>query len=275
MNLNRNKNNTCISQYCSQLPERSHYDKTDLNPFFYKTLSKPIPRWFLAVETAMLQIYSIVHNYTLKNSNSQANTTKTYHEGKPLPFGTFVLKRNFTHGHFSDKFKPIRIGPYKILDRLSDVTYELLSQDGSTFHIHRNRLIPYYPKEPHSYTHIFFMRFSNSIYTDILEPIKYANSDSSSFLSDTSTSNDDESSNTIHPCNPDTPLNDTSSYNTFTKICDTNLFQTRIRHPTERSSLPSSNDTSQNRHLKSLCRLRQQPRKDYRLFLSLSKILNH
>ena len=44
LNLNRNKNNTCISQYCSQLPEHSHYDKTDPNPFFYKTLSKPVPQ---------------------------------------------------------------------------------------------------------------------------------------------------------------------------------------------------------------------------------------
>ena len=42
LNLNRNNHNTCISQFCSQLPE--HYDKTDLNPFFYKTLSKPIPQ---------------------------------------------------------------------------------------------------------------------------------------------------------------------------------------------------------------------------------------
>ena len=32
-NLNRNNSKTCIPQYCSQLPERSHYDKTDLNPF--------------------------------------------------------------------------------------------------------------------------------------------------------------------------------------------------------------------------------------------------
>ena len=66
-NFDRNKNNTCISQNCSQLPELPHYDKTDLNPFFYTTLSKPIPQMFLAVETAMLQIYSIVHAYTLKN----------------------------------------------------------------------------------------------------------------------------------------------------------------------------------------------------------------
>ena len=56
LNLNRNSSKTCISQYCSQLPEHSHYDKTDLNTFLYKTL---------AVETAMLQIYSTLYYYTL------------------------------------------------------------------------------------------------------------------------------------------------------------------------------------------------------------------
>ena len=34
LNLNRNTSKTCISEYCSLLPEHSHYDKTDLNPFF-------------------------------------------------------------------------------------------------------------------------------------------------------------------------------------------------------------------------------------------------
>ena len=78
LNLIRNKNNRCISKKCSQFPEHSHYDKTDLNPFFYKTLSKPISQWLLAVEYAMLQTFSIVHNYTLKEINSQAYITKTY-----------------------------------------------------------------------------------------------------------------------------------------------------------------------------------------------------
>ena len=110
LNLNRNNNTTCISQYCSQLPEHSHYDKTDLNLIFYKTLSKPILQCFLAVETAMLQIYPIVHNYTVNKLNSQAYITKTYHEGKPLSLCTLViLKPNLTHVHFSDKLKPLRI----------------------------------------------------------------------------------------------------------------------------------------------------------------------
>ena len=117
----------------------------------------------------------------MKKFNSQAFLTKTYHEGKLLPLGTFVSKRNFTHFHFSDKLKPLRIGPYKILYRLlSDVTYEFLSQDGSKFHIHRNHLILYYPNKPLLYPHLCnFIRFSDSINTDIPKPIKYANSDSS------------------------------------------------------------------------------------------------
>ena len=141
-----------------------------------------------------------VHNYTLKKLNSQAYITKTYHEVKSLPLGTFVFKRNFTHVHFSDKLKPLRIDPYKKLGRLSDVTCE---QDDSRFHIHRNHLIPYCPNEPLLYPNLRnFMQFSDYINTDIPKPNKYAYSDSSSFLSDTSSS-DDESSNTTQPYNPD------------------------------------------------------------------------
>ena len=106
----------------------------------------------------MLQINSTVYENTLKKIYSNACITKTYHEGKPLPIVTFVLKRNFSHVRFSDKLKRLRIGTYEIFDRLSDVTYELLSQDGST--IHGNHLNPYYPKEPLFYPHLrSFMRF--------------------------------------------------------------------------------------------------------------------
>ena len=66
LNLNRNTSKLCISKYCSQLSEHSHYDKTSLNPFFHETFSKTNPQWFLAVEIAMLQIYSTEYENTLK-----------------------------------------------------------------------------------------------------------------------------------------------------------------------------------------------------------------
>ena len=55
LNLTRDTSKTCISRYCSQLPEHSHYDKSDLNPFFSNTF-KPIPQWFRAVETAVTNL---------------------------------------------------------------------------------------------------------------------------------------------------------------------------------------------------------------------------
>ena len=282
LNLNRNTSKTCISQYCSQLPEHSHYDKTDLNPFFYKTLSKPIPQWFLAVETAMLQIYSTVYYYTLKKLNSHAYITKTYHEGKPLPIGTFVLKRHFAHVHFSDKLKPLRIGPYKILDRLSDVTYELLAQDGSTLHVHRNHIIPYYPKEPLLYPHLRnFMRFSDSINFDIPKPIQYANSDSSPFNSDESLSDDTSVSDNDQPLSPNNISPQTSSntnpsstinlpFQSIPQTLSTNHSRDRTRHQSQNQS-PSPSITN-NRDTKTHYNLRQQPKMDYRIFIPPSKL---
>ena len=40
LNLTRDTSKTCISRYCSQLPEHSHCDKTDLNPYFLQNTLK-------------------------------------------------------------------------------------------------------------------------------------------------------------------------------------------------------------------------------------------
>ena len=306
LNLNRDTSKTCISRYCSQLPDHSQYEKSDLNSFFYRTLSKTIPQWFLPVETAMLQTYSTVYENTLRKTNSHACITKTYHEGKPLPIGTFVLKRNFTHVHFSDKLKPLPIGPYKIINRLSDVTCELLAQDGSTIHVHHNYLIPYYPKEPlllRSFTrkrnpHLrSFMRFSDTTQFQIPQPTKYANSDSSPFNSDESLSDEDsqtfmtpstteDSSQTFRipfsTSNRNTP-SVTSNHKSLTPPTnDTCLYKNIINNPhtnipTDRSRHPSHNQTDSlppliDRTTKTTYKLRHQPKLDYRLFLTLSKL---
>ena len=148
LNLQRDTYRNCTSQYCQELPLHTHHDKSNLNPFFHKVLYKPIPQWILATETAMIQIYHTVYENTKRKINSYAYFNKTYHNPRPLEIGTFVLKRNFLHVLFSDKLKPLRIGPFKIINKISDITYEIVNQDGYTSHIHRNHLIPYYPKEP-------------------------------------------------------------------------------------------------------------------------------
>ena len=235
----------------------------------------------------MLQLYSTVFENTIRKINSHAYIAKTYHEGKPLPIGTFVLKRNFTHVHFSDKLKPLRIGPYKIIDRLSDVTYELLSQDGSTVHVHHNHLIPYYPKEPLLYPHLrSFMRFSDTTQFQIQQPIKYAKSDSSPSNSDKSLSDEDSSQTLMTPSTtltPSTtsnqnsqqatpsitsnhklltpPTNDISLYKNIINTPHTNIPSDRSRHlfRNQTDSLPPLID----RTTKTTYKLRHQPKLDY------------
>ena len=95
----------------------------------------------------MLEIYSNVHRHINHKLNSQSSTFETTHL-KLLPFHTFVIHTNFKPVKFSQKLKPLRLGPYKILKHISDVTYELMSQDSSTFQTHENHNLPYYAKEP-------------------------------------------------------------------------------------------------------------------------------
>ena len=113
LNLQRDTYRNCISQFCQNLPLHTRYDISNLNPFFHKILSNPIPQWILAMETAMIQIYHTVYENTKRKYNSFAHFNKTYNNPRRLEIGTFVLKRNFFHVHFSDKLKPLRIGPFK------------------------------------------------------------------------------------------------------------------------------------------------------------------
>ena len=72
LNLQRDTYRNCTSQFCQNLPLHTHYDKSNLNSFFHKILSKPIPQWILATETAMIQIYHTVFENTKRKIYSFA-----------------------------------------------------------------------------------------------------------------------------------------------------------------------------------------------------------
>ena len=142
--LPRDARKNCFATYCESLPPHSHYSTQDLNPFSHSILDKPISSWLLAAETAMLEIYSTVHRHLNHKLNSQSSTFETTHL-KQLPLNTFVIHTIFKPINFSKKLKPIRIDAYILPKTFSEVTFELLSQDISTFQTHRNHILPYYP----------------------------------------------------------------------------------------------------------------------------------
>ena len=46
------------------------------------------------------------------------------------------------------RMPPLRIGPFKIINKISDITIEIVNQDGYFSHMQRNHSVPFYPKEP-------------------------------------------------------------------------------------------------------------------------------
>ena len=279
LNLQRDTYRNCTSQICQELPLHTHYDKSSLYPFFHKILSKPIPQWILATETAMMQIYHTVYENTKRKTNSFAYFNKTYHNPRPLDIGTFVLKRNFLHVHFSDKLKPLRIGPFKIINRISDITYEIVNQDGYTSHIHRSHLVPYYPEEPIIFPflqqynpHLINNNYSDS---DLNDPLQ-----SFDFLSDEEQSIDDDQF-THSNSNKETDIPSTIDF-------QSEPFSQYSSFPYQQNTPKTNNTTSENqtdihdydnfinprRHSYNRYNFRPQPRKDYRLFLGEKDIIS-
>ena len=180
------------------------------------------------------------------------------------------------------------------------VIIDAFAQDGSTIHVDRNHFIPYYPKESPLYPHLrSFMRFSDTTQFQILQPNKYANSDSSPFNSDESLSEEDSrttmTSSTMNnssqtfvtpssfsTSNQNTPsitsndksltpsTNDNSLYRHIINTPHTNVSSDRSRHSSnnQTTSLPPLID----RTTKTTYKLRQQPKLDYRLFITPSKL---
>ena len=130
------------------------------------------------------------------------------------------------------------------------------------------------------------MRFSDTTHFQIPQPTRYANSDSSPFDSDESLSEEDSQTFVTPPSfstsNQNTPsktsndksltpsTNDNSLYRHIINTPHTNVSSDRSRHSSnnQTTSLPPLID----RTTKTTYKLRQQPKLDYRLFITPSKL---
>ena len=225
----------------------------------------------------MIQIYHTVYENAKKKVNSFAYFNKTYNNPRPLDIGTFVLKRNFLHVHFSDKLKPLRIGPFKISNKIFDITYEIINQDGYTSHIHRIHLVPYYPKEPIIFP--FIQQYNPQINDDndshINDPIKSFDS-----FNDEEQSVEDEkhiftnfNTEADIPSTIDFQMEPFNQYSSFT--FQQNKQKTNNINPEDHSDFHDyDNYINPRRHTYERYNFRPQPRKYYRLFLGEKDILS-
>ena len=94
----------------------------------------------------MLYLHSTAHRHVNSDMTSHTSILETPLQ-KHLPSNSIVKHKNLSSLHFSNKHKPLRIGLYKNIRLLSDVTSEFVSQDGSVFHTHRNHFHLFYPND--------------------------------------------------------------------------------------------------------------------------------
>ena len=81
-----------------------------------------------------------------QNVNTQINSCFT--PATDLHIGTFVLCPNFTtQKGISKKLQPLRKRIYQIIENSAEVTYKLIDTNKKEIIQHRNKLLPYYPKE--------------------------------------------------------------------------------------------------------------------------------
>ena len=188
------------------------------------------------------------------------------------------MKRNFLHVHFSDKLKPLRIGPFKIINKISDITYEIVNQDGYTSHIHRNHLVPYYPKEPIIFP---FIQQYNPNSNDSDNESNDSVPDKSiksfgSFQDNQQSINDEDQTSTNFNKETDIPSTIDFPAESFNQYSPYPYQQTTNNSDSENQSDIHDYDNYINprRHTYDRYNFRPQPRKDYRLFLGEKDIIS-
>ena len=93
--------------------------------------------WFLNREKIHSELYNEVHNYPNQNKHLRTFINRRFQTPQLLEINTFGLLQ---------KIQPQRIGPYKLIDTPTMVTYKLEDFSGKPT-THRSYIVSYYPKE--------------------------------------------------------------------------------------------------------------------------------
>ena len=200
------------------------------------------------------EIYQKVTKKLLQRQNINEQINSRFTPASDLKIGTFVLIPNFTtQKGISKKLQPLRKGPYQIISKPTDVTYKITDSDKKEIVQHRNNLLPYYPKE-------YALRELTQLY---------------SFTGLKVIQNDPHPNNTTREQN-DIPIESKNTKSTITRKNTKNLNQKtsqkarKNRKMTEQIIPQEQIDKSEHR---TSTRLRNQPRKNYKIFIPQSKIL--
>ena len=237
---------------CYNLPLHTHDEDHFHHPQILKLASGTHTEWILNRDKKHNEIYQKITKKLLQRQNINEQINSRFTPASDLKIGTFVLIPNFnTQKGISKKLQPLRKGPYQIIARPTDVTYKLTDTNKKEIVQHRNNLLPYYPKE-------YALRELTQLYS--FTGLKIVQNE---------------------PHLKVTEQNDTTTENQNTKPIATKNTTKNLDHKEPQKQRKNRKMTEQiipqeeidkSEHRKTT-RLRNQPRKNYKMFIPQSKIL--
>ena len=133
---------------CYNLPLDTHDEDHFHHPKYLKLASGTHNDWILNRDKKHDKIYQKITKKVLQMQNKNNQMISRFKTATEIKKEKFVLVPNFTtQKGISEKLRPLREGPYQIIDKPTDVTYKLTDLNKKGIFQHRNKLLLYYPKE--------------------------------------------------------------------------------------------------------------------------------
>ena len=190
----------------------------------------------------------------LQRQNINEQISSRFTPASDLKIGTFVIIPNFnTQKLISKKLQPLRKGPYQIIAKPTDVTYKITDANLKEIVQHRNNLLPYYHKG-------YALRELTQLYSftglNVIQNHPH-------------TEKEIDEQNDIHPGKQNTKSTTTQNN---TKKLDQKIPQKEGKNKKMIEKILPQEQVEKSEHRES-SRLRNQPRKNYKIFIPQSKIL--
>ena len=115
---------------CYNLPLHTHDEDHFHHPQILKLASGTHTEWISNRDKKHNEIYQKVTKKLLQRQNINEQINSRFTPASDLKIGTFVLLPNFnTQKGISKKLQPFRKGPYQIIAKPTDVTYNFTDSD--------------------------------------------------------------------------------------------------------------------------------------------------
>ena len=161
---------------CKTQPAHTHLDKQFSHPKIAKLQNGTFAKWFLDKEKHYNDTYQTITKILRNRKRLTDELNSRFRTAKPLDKNTFVLITNQQQiDGVSKKLLPLKTGPYLIVDKPTETTYILKDNTNKHITIHRNHIVPYFPKEKH-----IKLELQNYLLTEEIPTLKQPNTQTTS-----------------------------------------------------------------------------------------------